>query len=198
MRIIAGELRGRKIEAPRGSSVRPTYDRVRESLFATIDGRLLDARVLDLFAGTGSLGIESLSRGARSAVFVERDPGVVAHLRRTIERLEITDRCQVFRSDAIRFVSSRRSVQDPFDIVFADPPYDSDLARRVYEGLNRWEGMLPGGLAVIEHRAGDRLPERGDRLAAWTTKRYGMIEVELHDVVRAARGVGQESSKEDS
>ncbi len=183
VRIIAGELGGRRIGVPRGVELRPTYDRVRESLFATIEDRLAGARVLDLFAGTGSLGLESVSRGAALAVFVERDARTVGHLKRTITEFAVGDRCRVVRSDAVRFVSPPHRGREPFDIVFADPPYDTDQARRVHEVLDRWNGIAAGGLVVIEHRADDRLPERGARLRLRTVKRYGTIEVELHDVI---------------
>ena len=182
MRIIAGELGGRRIDVPRGVELRPTYDRVRESLFATIEDRLTGARVLDLFAGTGSLGLESVSRGAAQSVFVERDARVIGHLKRTIEEFGVGDRCRVVRSDAVRFATSPHRGREPFDIIFADPPYDTDQALRVHEALDRWSGVAAGGLVVIEHRAGDHLPERGSRLRLRTVKRYGTIEVELHDV----------------
>ncbi len=182
MRIIAGELGGRRIDVPRGVELRPTYDRVRESLFATIEDRLPGARVLDLFAGTGSLGLESISRGAAEAVFVEREARVIGHLKGTIQEFGVGDRCRIMRSDAVRFVTSPPRGRERFDIVFADPPYDTDGARRVYDALDRWDGVADGALVVIEHRADDRLPTRGARLRLRTVKRYGTIEVELHDV----------------
>ncbi len=176
---------------PRGVELRPTYDRVRESLFSTIAERLPDAQVLDLFAGTGSLGIESVSRGATAAVFVERDPRVVAHLRGTFEELGIDDRCRVLRSDAVRFVTTSRRGLPLFDVVFADPPYDSGMARRIYDALGDWDGVVAGGLVVIEHRADDRLPEEGGCLTLRAVKRYGTIEVELHDVAGGSGGVAE-------
>jgi 16S rRNA (guanine966-N2)-methyltransferase len=189
VRIIAGELRGRRIDVPRGVELRPTYDRVRESVFSTIAELLPGAQVLDLFAGTGSLGIESVSRGAAGAVFVERDPRVVAHLRGALEELGVGDRCRVLRSDAVRFVMTSLRGGPPFDVVFADPPYDSGMARRTYDALDDWDGVVAGGLVVIEHRADDRLPEEGGRLTLRTVKRYGTIEVELHDVAAGSGGV---------
>jgi 16S rRNA (guanine966-N2)-methyltransferase len=191
VRVIAGELRGRRIVVPKGAELRPTYDRARESLFSMIADRLRDARVLDLFAGTGSLGIESVSRGAAEAVFVERDPQLVGHLGVTVREFGIDARCRVVRSDALRFVAEPLRGRRPFDVVFADPPYDSGLARRVYDALGDWDGVAPGGLVVIEHRAGDRLPEAGGRMTLRTVKRYGTIEVELHDVAIDSGGAGR-------
>jgi len=182
VRIIAGELGGRRIDVPRGVELRPTYDRVRESLFATIEDRLPGARVLDLFAGTGSLGLESISRGAAEAVFVERDPRVVGHLKRTIGELGVDERCRIVRSDAVRFITSPHRGREPFDVIFADPPYDTDQARQVHGALDSWDGVADSALVVIEHRTDDRLPVQGTRLTLRTVKRYGTIEVELHDV----------------
>ena len=119
MRIVAGEFRGRRLTAPRGVLTRPTADRVREALFSML-GDVTGARVLDLYAGSGALGIEALSRGAESAVFVERDPRAVAAIERNLESLGL--RQQVVRQDAARFLTRTEGM---FDLVFCDPPYDS-------------------------------------------------------------------------
>jgi 16S rRNA (guanine966-N2)-methyltransferase len=120
MRIVAGEFRGRRLQAPRGSSTRPTADRVREALFSML-GDVGGLRVLDLFAGSGALGIEALSRGAASAVFVERDHAAVAAIRRNLEAVGVTETA-VRRRDVLGFLGS---CSGSFDLVFVDPPYDS-------------------------------------------------------------------------
>ena len=119
MRVVAGEFRGRRLTAPRGVRTRPTADRVREALFSML-GDVTGARVLDLYAGSGALGIEALSRGAESAVFVERDPRAVAAIERNLESLGLQQ--QVLRQDAVRFLTRTEGM---FDLVFCDPPYDS-------------------------------------------------------------------------
>ena len=126
MRVIAGSLSGRKIEAPRSDSVRPTYDRVRESVFAIIEPRLYDASVLDLFAGTGSLAIEALSRGARRATMVEIDRGTARVAAANVERLGLAGRCRLRVGEAIQFLAGPFE-EAPFDIAFVDPPYQSGL-----------------------------------------------------------------------
>jgi 16S rRNA (guanine966-N2)-methyltransferase len=120
---VAGELRGRRIEAPPGADTRPTTDKVREAVFNALVSRDLirDARVADLFAGTGALGIEALSRGADHCTFVERDRNAVRVLRGNIEQLGLTDRSLVLTADAL----SRARTIDA-DVVLADPPYDFD------------------------------------------------------------------------
>jgi 16S rRNA (guanine966-N2)-methyltransferase len=131
VRVVAGEFRGRRLAAPRGTRTRPTADRVREALFSML-GDVSGARVLDLYAGSGALGIEALSRGADSAVFVERDPRAVAAIERNLESLGVEE--EVLRDDVVRFL---RRGSGTFDLVFCDPPYDwaSRLAGPLTEHL---------------------------------------------------------------
>jgi len=119
VRVVAGEFRGRRLAAPRGAGTRPTADRVREALFSML-GDVSGARVLDLYAGSGALGIEALSRGAESSVFVERDPRAVAAIRRNLDSLGLDQ--EVLKQDTVRFL---RRGSGTFDLVFCDPPYDS-------------------------------------------------------------------------
>jgi 16S rRNA (guanine966-N2)-methyltransferase len=118
VRVVAGEFKGRRLHAPRGSRTRPTADRVREALFSML-GDVSGARVLDLYAGSGALGIEALSRGAESALFVERDQAALAALRRNLEA--VGARADVRRQDVLRFLARPEGT---FDLVFCDPPYD--------------------------------------------------------------------------
>jgi 16S rRNA (guanine966-N2)-methyltransferase len=122
VRIVAGAYRGRRIEAPRGRSTRPTSDRVREALFS-IFGPIEGVRVLDLYAGSGALGIEALSRGAAEAVFVDSDARAVAAIKANLEALGIDAR--VHRRDAFSWLGSAAAGEEAFDLVFADPPYSS-------------------------------------------------------------------------
>jgi 16S rRNA (guanine966-N2)-methyltransferase len=123
VRVVAGLYGGRRLEAPRGRSTRPTADRVREALFSIL-GPIDDARVLDLFAGSGALGIEALSRGARAAVFVDSDAPAVSAVRRTHDALGI-DAATVHEREAIAWLRSAARGEERFDLVFADPPYSS-------------------------------------------------------------------------
>ena len=167
MRIIAGEHRGRRIAAPPGLDTRPMLDRVREALFSTLGERIRGARVLDLFAGSGSLGLEALSRGAQSARMIERDPRALAILRGNVETLGLAGRAQIVRGDALRpdlwrsLLSAARA-GDPdrepgqgFDIVLLDPPYAMVEAPAPRASLlERMETLLedhlrPGGVLVI-------------------------------------------------
>ena len=122
MRVIAGSLGGRRLKAPRGRATRPTSDRVREALFAML-GELDGANVLDLFAGSGALGIEALSRGAGHVVFVERDPVALGVMRENLAALGIGAAASVRRADALAALQSARERQEKYDLVFIDPPY---------------------------------------------------------------------------
>ena len=146
MRVVAGELGGRKLVAPAGSGTRPTADRVREALFSIL-GEVADLRVLDLYAGSGALGIEALSRGAAEAVFVDSSRAAVAAIRRNLSELGIE--ASVQRRDVLAYLAGAAGEQ-PYDLVFADPPYDSAL--RVAAGLaERLPPVLsPGAVIVTE------------------------------------------------
>ena len=172
MRVVAGEFRGRRLQAPRGRSTRPTADRVREALFSML-GDVSGARVLDLYAGSGALGIEALSRGAASAVFVERDAAAVAAIRRNLEAVG-AGAADVRRQDVLRFLAAAK---DRFDLVFADPPYDS--ARRLSAPLS---AALPAVLdenALIVTEASKRTPlELTLPLARERT--YGDTRIAIH------------------
>ena len=145
-----------------GRELRPTSDRVRESLFGILGERVVDARIVDCFAGTGALGIEALSRGAAFASFVERDPRVVGLLRENLDRLELASLSAVIRGDALHPEKWPSGVF-PARIVFADPPYRQDLGTKFLNALSGSGRLEPGGLVVLEH-------ERAATLAhpAWT------------------------------
>jgi 16S rRNA (guanine966-N2)-methyltransferase len=148
LRVVAGELKGRRLASPprRSADVRPTSDRAREALFAIL-GDVSGARVLDLFAGTGALAIEALSRGAASAVLVDSDSRLA---RRNVEGLGLSDRCEVVRSDALRYLAR---AGETFDLVLCDPPYA--LAQRIGPELERLvvPRLAPGGRLVVESPA---------------------------------------------
>lgn len=153
MRIIAGRLKGRRLAAPKGLDVRPTSDRLRETLFNVLGGSVKGARVLDGFAGTGALGIEAWSRGADAIVFVERAPRALRALEANIGACGLTDACAIIRGD---FLTAR--VTEPFDLVLLDPPYGIDDLHPV---LDRAASLVaPTGQIVLEHSRRRASPER--------------------------------------
>lgn len=164
MRIIAGMWGGRRIQAPQGRDVRPTSDRVREAWMSAAGGSFPQARVLDLFAGSGALGLEALSRGAEHATFVETSSKALRVLRANIESLGAADRVTVVRRDALRYLDELESLA--FDVAFADPPYESGLAVRLFEVISQ----RPFARELwVEHRSGEALP----RLPGLRSRSYG-------------------------
>lgn len=148
MRIIAGEWRGRSIEAPPGQSTRPTADRVRETLFSILASRLgsfEELRIADLFAGSGALGFEALSRGASHATFVEWDPKAIAAIKRNADKLNVPDRIQVLASSALALPKSQ-----PFDLIFADPPYAAGSGGAIVEAVDKAGWLASGGWLSVE------------------------------------------------
>ena len=153
MRIIAGKWRGRPLEAPPGMDTRPTADRVRETLFNMLASRLgsfEELRVADLFAGSGALGFEALSRGAASATFVERDPKAIAAIRRNAEKLGTP--VELLSGSALALPRAA-----PFDLVFADPPYATGSGAAVIEAVTKSGWLAPGSWISIETRRDDRI-----------------------------------------
>ena len=165
LRVVAGSLRGRRLVAPTGDAVRPTKDVVKEAVFSALDARgaIRDATVLDLYAGTGSLAIEALSRGATRAVLVERDRAALAALTQNVEQLDLGARTAVVRLDVDRFVTGRPPGEAPFDLVVADPPYDTtdDTIRGLVRALGAPGWLAVGAVVAVERpaRAGVAVPE---------------------------------------
>ena len=167
MRVVGGTAGGRRLHAPAGRALRPTSERVREAVFSSLEsmGGLDGAAVLDLFAGTGALGIEALSRGASHAVFVDADPDALAAVRSNLEVTGLTPRAQVVRSDVVKFLERQNDV---FDVAFADPPYE-------FQAWDEVLTLLGARIAVLES---DRAlePDGSWRSSRWRTtkqKRYG-------------------------
>lgn len=158
MRIIAGAWRGRPLQAPPGEATRPTSDRAREALFSMLQSRLgsfEDLAVADLFAGTGALGLEALSRGAATCTFAETDPAALVILRRNATALGADDRADIRPHDATRMSGG------PYHLAFLDPPYGTGLAQRALNHLARSAALAPGALVSIETARGEILDPAG-------------------------------------
>ena len=152
---MGGRFRGFRLETRKGDAVRPTADRAKEALFSILAPRLPEARVVDCFAGTGSLGIEALSRGASRVVFVERDPRTLEILRRNLGRLPEPGEVKVVEGDALRPAGWAKQAS-PADVVLADPPFHLDLAAAFLEALASVDVLAGDGVLVVEHEATTR------------------------------------------
>ena len=158
MRIVSGSFAGRDLTSPNDFRVRPTAEHVRTALLDLLETDVKDARMLDLFAGSGALGLEAISRGARSADFVETRPSSLHALRANIASLRLRDRTRVFKRDALPFVAALEP--DTYDIAFADPPYGSRMLDRI---LDSWRERRFSAVLVVEHARDHDLPRGSQR-----------------------------------
>jgi 16S rRNA (guanine966-N2)-methyltransferase len=179
LRIIGGKWRGRKLRFPPSPGIRPTPDRVRETLFNWLAPRVVGARCLDLFAGSGALGLESLSRGADHVTFVERDSAAVRELRARLAEWGATG-AHLEQGDAMGFLGGTGA---PYDIVFLDPPFDSDAVTVAARLLEQRHWLAPGALIYVECAARGGLPELPPSWVVTKTKQAG--EVGYHLLTRA-------------
>ncbi len=157
MRIITGSARGKRLQAPEGLHTRPTTDRVKESVFNIIQWDLEGRRVLDLFGGSGQLGLEALSRGAAGCTIVEGDRSAQKIIEANIKSCGFGDRCRLVRGDAFAFL--QRQGKGSFHVIFLDPPYGGELLNRALETICRIDILTQGGIIVCESAVEDRLAE---------------------------------------
>lgn len=176
MRVITGSARGMRLGELKGSATRPTTDKVKEAVFSAIQFEIEGTRVLDLFAGTGQMGIEALSRGAESAVFVDSRREAAQLVRDNLTHTRLSDRAQVVCGDALGYLAA---AQRPFDLIFLDPPYATELLDRALARIAEAGLLAPGGSIVAESAAEKELalPEGGFRLRR--EYRYGRIKVTI-------------------
>jgi 16S rRNA (guanine(966)-N(2))-methyltransferase RsmD len=182
MRIISGSLRGRRLHAPPGGGVRPTPDRVRESVFNILGQRLDEMTFLDLFAGSGAMGLEAVSRGARRVVLVEQDPGACDVIRRNIAHLECEDRATLLARRVELALETMERAGDAFDVVFADPPYSDppEMLARLVARLDRASLVARDGCLVLQHKRG--LPAPGSAgFRARRARNYGITSILVLD-----------------
>lgn len=155
MRIIGGARRGKLLFTPSNLSIRPTADRVRESIFNILADQILDANVLDMFAGTGAMGLEALSRGAQHAVFIDNQPAALALIKKNIQACRWNDRADIIRWDLRQNLKCIRSPKRPFTLVFVDPPYRSQSIPAVLRHLDNSRALGIETKVIIEHAPGD-------------------------------------------
>lgn len=175
MRLSGGMLRNRSIPTPRGLAVRPTPGKVKEALFSILGTRIVDARVLDLFAGSGAIGFEALSRGAAYVTFVEMHAPTAAAIKATAERLELRDRVAVLPNSAKRAVAR---LNGRFDIVYADPPYAQEPPIAVFTAL-RERGAIDVGTTLVYERRTGGTPLAGPGFSAVREAHYGEVTLQF-------------------
>ena len=202
MRIIGGSLRGRRLQAPAGSLVRPTSDRVRESIFNILGPPAPATRVLDAFAGAGTLGLEALSRGASEAVFIDRARAAIRCVRANIDALGLVDRARVLCADSPSLcerwhrrgpstATPGQQAHQRFRWLFLDPPYRGDAAERMLSVLASGQLLTDDATVVVEHDRRNQPADRWGSLVQMDRRRYGDTEVSFYRLC-GARQEGQE------
>jgi 16S rRNA (guanine966-N2)-methyltransferase len=200
MRVIAGTYRSRILKSLKGLALRPTSDRLRETLFNVLAPNLAGSRFVDLFAGTGAIGIEALSRGAAEVIFIENHPPAATLIRRNLDSLGVSTGVTVLAVDALRglaMLATRKMGAAPaFDYVFLDPPYAAaEDYSRVLEFLGSADLLAPGGTVVAEHRRNFDLPEEPGALRRFRVLRQGDAALSFY---RRRGETGGETSGEDN
>lgn len=177
LRVIAGELRGRALATVEGRAVRPSSGLVRGAIFNVLQGLAEGAEVLDLYAGSGALGIEALSRGARRAVLVERDARSLEALRRNVAALKVSDRAAVVNRDALSYLAD---CGERFDLVLADPPYDQKVAGDILRVVADRKLLCEDGVLVIQQSSHDETATGHEELQFWKQKKHGKTAVNFY------------------
>jgi len=177
MRVIAGEAKGRRLKSPRGMETRPTSDKVKEALFSILGNRVVDTRMLDLFAGTGAIGIEALSRGAARVDFVESDRAMADILEKNLTACGFHGRAEVYRMDAFKFL---KQIRQPYDLIFADPPYHAWHLKKLLPAVERGAMISPDGLLIVEHFRRIALPNPVGKLRIFRSYEYGDTVLTLY------------------
>ena len=170
MRVISGGHKGRRLAGPKKAGVRPTSDRVKESIFNVLQTVVEGKRVLDLFAGAGTLGIEALSRGAESATFVDASRQSVTVLEKNLRDLDLESRSTILRLDGLKALGK---LKQKFHLIFADPPYLKGHLQGVVDSVARSEALQKNGLLILEHHKKERFSFPRESLSVWKEKRFG-------------------------
>nr|HID58784.1 16S rRNA (guanine(966)-N(2))-methyltransferase RsmD [Desulfobacterales bacterium] len=180
MRIIGGHLKGRKLHSVGTMNIRPTSDYLRESIFNILADDIKDATVLDLFAGTGSLGIEALSRGASKALFVDNQPRAIRIISRNVQTCQLQEQSKILKWNILRGLRLLRSISPPFDIVFMDPPYRKNYVVKTLHLLHQADCIADNACIVIEHSIWEQVPKELAGILRTDQRNYGNTLVSFY------------------
>lgn len=181
MRIITGIAKGRIIKAPEGKNTRPTSDRVKQALFNIISKEIYGSKVLDLFSGTGNLGLEALSRGAEFCTFVENNNATYKILSSNIENLGFLSKSELYKGDAFNVLKILKKANKKYDIIFLDPPYSMELVEKSIKEISELMLLEEGGIIVSECDENDIIPERINDIKIFRSEKYGRTKIYFWD-----------------
>ena len=179
MKVISGTLKGRNILGYNIDGTRPTMDRVKESLFATIQDYLKDSVILDLFAGSGNLGIEAISNGSKYCYFIDNNKDAINTIKKNISTLNIQDKSNIILSDWKKALNDFATKKNKFDIIFVDPPYDYNVYEKILEKVITLDILNDNGLIILEH-SNLNLKDNYNKLVLYKTKKYGNKSVNIY------------------
>lgn len=182
LRIIGGSCKGKKLKSLRGLKTRPTAGRTREAVFNIISQHIPNAMVLDLFAGTGAFGLEALSRGAATAVFIDKDRSALSIIEKNIASCYMEQRSRIIGWDIVKNIKCIENARPPFDVVFMDPPYEKGFVERALKQLPPANALADGALIIAEHSRNEVLPQAIAGLDLIRQRRYGRSMVSVFGV----------------
>lgn len=173
MRVIGGHARGRRLKVPKGQSLRPTAARVKEALFNILRRDLAGAKILELFAGTGNVSIEALSRGAAAALLVDVSAESAKVIRENLRRLDLADRSEIWTVPVLRAVKRLARRGETFDLIFLDPPYEQDWVGSTLKAIAEGSLLRPTGIVVVEHSVREKVQDRYGLMIEYDQRKYG-------------------------
>ncbi|RSK26918.1 16S rRNA (guanine(966)-N(2))-methyltransferase RsmD [Bacillus sp. HMF5848] len=180
MRVVAGQYKGRALRAVPGRTTRPTTDKVKESIFNMVGPFFNHGHGLDLFAGSGSLGIEALSRGFEKVIFVDQDMKAIQTIKENVHALSLNDQVEIYRNDARRALKAITKRDIKFDGVFLDPPYKMNVLSMLIETIDKHELLNNNGFILAEHGDETVLPEKIGELSVWKQELYGGTKITIY------------------
>ena len=185
MRVIAGKYKGRKLNSPDNYDIRPTSDKAKEACFSILTPVIYGSRVLDLFAGTGSLGIEALSRGAESCCFADSSRAALNLIKSNLEHCGVEEETKVLAGDYRKIITNLSAriedgLMEKFDIILLDPPYGKGLLEDALEMISENEILAEEGVIIAEHRKEEELPDTIGRLNEEKERRYGIVKLSIY------------------
>jgi 16S rRNA (guanine966-N2)-methyltransferase len=180
MRIIAGSAKGKSIKCRDGFDTRPTTDRVKESLFSMIAPYISEAKVLDLFSGTGNIALEAISRGASRAVMIEKEKDALRVIIENVNSLGFEDQCRAYKNETLRALTILGKKNEKFDIIFLDPPYKDNVCTKVIEKIAETGILAKNGLIIAEHHILEDMEEAISEFKKVDERRYGKKELSFY------------------
>ncbi len=185
MRVVSGKWKGRQLKAVPGMNTRPTTDKVKEAVFNIIGPYFDGGIALDLFGGSGSLGIEALSRGVEKAIFVDKDGKAIQTIKQNVESFDLDDQVEIYRNDAVRALNALKKREIKFDLILLDPPYKNHHLKELIHKISEYELLSPTGLIMAEHSNDVKLPEHMGEFIRTRQEDYGLTVISVY---RPSRG----------